>query len=317
MRFILFIVALVFVPCLTLAAEYKPGSVGYLYQDCKKALAESDSLRAAHGTYCGAFAEGYFMGVLSTSGFKLPAPNEGDQCFADKQREYQRLNERFCPALPGYDPKQDKAGETVYSVVDTVMLWARVNKGRFHQPATRALGSLVQPGAFCEKLPAPAVEVEINPGLLDLRWRDILGAKSLVSHKGKYEQCKADIETAKGRRSAFKATRCGAEITGFIAGLYASDHVHEPKASSAAQCAKPIERLYNSINPAKTMCVKRTTDPLYVARVFVENYELIRGQRRLLASMDVFDHGALGAVGYETIYRGFLCRNEFERRAGR
>lgn len=316
MKLLPFILAFfLMVPSISAASSYRPGSAGYLYEDCKTTLESAKSLKHAHDTYCGAFIEGYFMGVMASSSLRLPEPNEDDPCYDDKAREYKRINERFCPKLPTYDDKQDTPEAMMRKIVDMVDFWANRNDARLNASAIDVLGGLLQPGPLCDALPAPKSDVPVSDALLDLGWRDVFGVKGLVSHDDKYEQCVADIKEFGDNPSKFKGSRCGAEVSGFIAGLYASDHLKGPSQTPAAQCVKPIERLYASVNPRKTMCVKPKTHPLYVARVFVENYKLIRGNPGLLNGIDLFDPGALGAVGYETIYRGFMCRNEAEKRA--
>lgn len=315
MRLVLLFLALFLAPELCVAADYKPGSAGYLYEDCKQILGGAEDLKDAHDSYCGAFIEGYFMGVMASSSLKLPPPSEEDPCFEDKTREYARINERFCQALPTYDSKGDTPEQLIRKIVDMVELWGAQNKSRFDQPAISLLGTLLQPGSLCNSLPAPETETPVSKALLKLGWSDVFGIKGLVSHEKKYKQCLKDIEEFGKKPTEFKGSKCGAEVSGFIAGLYASDHLDKPSQTPIAQCVKPIERLYSSVNPRKTMCVKKSTHPLYVARVFVENYKLIRGNPGLLNGISLFDPGALGAVGYETIYRGFMCRNEAEKKA--
>lgn len=315
MKFIFAFLVLCFVPLTSAAADYKPGSAGYLYENCKEILAKAENLKMAHDSYCGAFIEGYFMGVMASGSLKLPMPSEDDPCFEDKTREYTRINERFCTKLPTYQSKQDTPESLIRQIVDTIELWKNKNETNLDKPAINYLSELLQPGKLCDSLPAPKSDVEISSALLKLGWADIFSVKKLVSHQKKYDQCVSDIEEFGDSPTAFKGSRCGAEVSGFITGLHASDHLDAPIKQPAEQCTKQIERLYNSVNPRETMCVKKTTHPLYVARVYVENYALIRGNPGLLNGIDLFDPGALGAVGYETIYRGFMCRNEAEKRA--
>lgn len=314
MRVLLTIIVFVLSSGIAQAEDYKPGTAGYLYNQCLKLVVGSGTpkLEDLHDTYCGHFVEGYVMGALSSSSFKLSEPNEEDPCFEDKTREYEHINNRFCPNIMHFDALKTTAGDLIRQIIDVSVFWAEQNKDKLNQPAAEVLSGLVQTGAFCDQLPAPHAEYVLN-GITTWQWPPLLNAKILVSHKKKYKQCQADIEAAKGDRAAFKATKCGAEITGFIAGLYASDNVYTPVQTPSKQCAKQIDRLYNGLNPAKSMCVKKNTDPLYIARIFTENFEFIGGAPGFFDGMDFFDPGALGAVGYETIYRGFLCRNEFER----
>ncbi len=85
-RFFIFI-AFLFIPALSYAATYKPGSVGYLYESCGEALKNSESVEALDATYCGGFIEGYTVGVAANA-TPLPPPAPADPCKAEKEKEH-------------------------------------------------------------------------------------------------------------------------------------------------------------------------------------------------------------------------------------
>ena len=76
----LFLLWMIFtcLPALAQAKDASAGSTAYVYESCKAALRDSADLKSIHATYCGAFAEGYFMGVMASSTLKLPAPDPKD-----------------------------------------------------------------------------------------------------------------------------------------------------------------------------------------------------------------------------------------------
>ena len=134
MRILIIFLALILGPNFAVAADYPPGSVGYLYEDCKQVLAQAESLKDAHKSYCGTFAEGFLMGVMSSSSLRLPEPAPDDPCYEDKAREYARINNRFCQKLPTYNAKDERPEALIHAVVNLAEQWAEQNEGIFNEP---------------------------------------------------------------------------------------------------------------------------------------------------------------------------------------
>lgn len=288
------------------AAEYKPGTVGYFYEDCRRALEESRTLTELQATVCGAFAEGYAGGALVMTATQIGGPAQGDPCAEEKQKEFDRINDRMCIYLPKLDPKQHTAGRMLDTAVQVLTRWIDFEKKRgksdpFKRDAAKELNKIITPGKFCDDLassyPVQNPAFVINPALQKIKAGDFLNTRKNVSLRAKYEQCRKDIEAADGDTAAFSGTRCGAEISGYIAGLYSTAHLQKNRAAPSKDCKKQIDRLYRSMDPAQTMCVHPDTDPLQVAEIFLRRFE----------GMKKKNTDAVGAVGYETIYKGFLC----------
>lgn len=287
------------------ALAAKPGSVGFLYDQCKTALAESKDPYELQQSYCGAFAEGYFAGVLSANWMLLPDPQKDDPCYEDKKREVQRINNRFCSALemPANIKEANPAG-LLKKLVETVEHWMVFQDKNMagdirKKTVMNVLNTMVEPGAFCADLGKDTVLArpipKINPALLQMtNMKSFLELKESFSLSAKYEGCKADIKAAGGDSETFKATRCGAELMGFATGVYSTAYLQQGRATPSAACEKEIDRLYRALDTAGGMCLSRNMDPLPVARAFVARYETL-GPNEAKASIKDLLPGAVGS----------------------
>lgn len=305
------------------AQFHTPGTAGFLLEECKKTLQNSESLSSAHNSYCGAFTEGYIMGLMLTHQGDMPKPNTSDPCRIDKEKAFSHINNRYCTRFPAITPENTSAGHMIEIIANIIGAWANHNPSLLKYDVVSALEPMLAPGQFCQNINAEMIDskdtvLPVNNKLKKISWADLLSAKSLVSLDNKNMQCLADIKASGGNHRAFKATKCGGEILGFITGVSSSNHLLMNRVNATPMCEKPIQRVYEGFNVSKTMCVHKNTDPLLVARVFTQNYKLIKGKpKKEWGWADLFDAGDLGAVGYETIYRGFLCRNEAELKAAK
>jgi len=309
-RFFLFVIfsLTVFAPA-SFSADYKPGTVGYFYEDCRVALEKSKTLTELQATICGAFAEGYAGGALVVSGGTITENIPDDPCAEEKKKEYERINNRMCVNLPKLDPKEHTAGYMLDIAVQTVTRWIDFEKKRgksdpFNRAAYKELNKIITPGKFCSDLaksyPVQNPAFVINPALQNIKAGDFLSTRKNVSLRAKYDQCKKDIADSAGDTAEFSGTRCGAEISGYIAGLHSIAHLQKNRVTPSKACKKQIDRLYKNLNPTQTMCVSNDTEPLAVAEIFVKGF----------ADVPKKTTDIVGVVGYETIYKGFLCTEQ-------
>lgn len=291
------------------AGTYAPGSIGFLYEDCQKALESSRSLPELYHTYCGAFVEGYITAYAIVGNATAFPEQKNDPCLEDKKNFNEIIKGRFCPNLPFYDQKKVTAAFALTDVTDIVSRWiAFLQKNRKGDPfqlrAAEEAGNLLRPGKFCHDLgqrnnDATSLFVT-NPALQNLKWADALKINQSMTFASKYEQCVSDITRAGGNIEKFRATRCGAEIEGFIAGLKSTDYLQESRREAAPECKKEINRMYRNLDIVKNTCVSADTDLLRVAEKFIEQVD-----RKSVAEKKAIP----ASIGYETIYRGFLCVN--------
>lgn len=286
------------------AAEYKPGRVGYLYDNCAAALEKSASPQEFLSTYCGGFVEGYGAGVLAVNNIPLTAPDEKDPCAIPKAEMYGRINARFCPALPDYSSGKVEPGTILQSAADIAARWIDFPKTKkqraalFKKQAMKEINAIIRPGKFCDALeqygPPKNPPFIINSALLKANWYDL--AKTGPSIADKISRCKSDLA-----QEDFSQTRCAAEITGFIAGLHATAHLQDHKQVKGA-CAKQIERFYTALDTPNSKCVSYETNPADIARVFTDNEkDWVQNAPALL-----------GAAGYYPVYYGYMCRAKSE-----
>jgi hypothetical protein len=286
------------------AENYAPGTVGHLYGNCRAALENSTKYTDLQKTYCGAFSEGYFWGALTTNNI-LAETGPGDPCGAEKEKEYRRINNRFCGNFPKLDSLSVTTGDALLAATGIVTRWIEFEKASspadpLKRGTLREVNGLVRPGPFCESLKEKRAVREppfkINPALMKLNLRDFLKAKASMSIETKYERCRKDVAQAQGDPQKFLSTRCGAEISGYISGVYSTRHLQTNRDTPPPQCRKEIDRLYKNLDAENTMCVAYNTNPLWVAEIFLKKYPEIKNTGN-----------GWGGIGNLIIYRGFLC----------
>lgn len=286
------------------AADYRPGTVGHLYADCRAALEGSTKLTELQETYCGSFTEGYVWGVLA-SNWTTPPIEDSDPCKADKTREYERINTRFCQSFPLLDPKSATTGDVLNAATDIVTRWIEFEKNNsksdpLKRGTLRVVNDIVKPGPFCDALatsyPTQEPPFVINPALVKTNLKDFFEARKGMTIAAKYERCKKDVETAGGDSKKFLSTKCGAEISGYISGVHATQHLQKNRTESTPECTKQIDRIYKNLDVTKTMCVSYDTNPLWVAEIFLTKYPEIKNPENLP-----------GGIGNLIMFKGFLC----------
>lgn len=312
MRFGLLIAAtIIAIPAHGEAKIYKPGSVGYLYESCQNMLEAGEKLEDIYQTYCAAFMEGYLAGASISNAVQLPPPRKNDPCEEEKAEDYARINARVCPNFPDYLAKSATPSFMISTASEIIGRWIDFNLKTdpdfLDRDAAIALGDLIQPGPFCDDLAKDTVvnakPITINPALLNIEWKNYLKIQNDVTIDRKYAQCKDDLNRHDtDKKFSFDVSWCGGEIQGFMAGLRSTSKLQSGRPAHSKQCDKQIARLYRSLNITETMCLKEGTKPIDIGRLFVQRYE-----RGIKKDPGFANLKALGAVGYETIYRGFLC----------
>jgi hypothetical protein len=288
------------------AEEYAPGTVGHLYENCRYALEGATKYTELQETYCGAFSEGYFWGVV-TSNWILDTNVQDGPCAEEERRERERINNRLCRNFIETDNEKFKnltTGDALKTATDVVTRWIEFEKrGADKDPLKRGtlreVNKIIQPGPFCDSLTKDYVVQEtpfvINPALMKTNLMDFMKAKAGMSMESKYERCKRDAEFAAGDAEKFLSTKCGAEISGYISGVHSTQHLQENRAELSPECKKPIDRLYKNLDVTQSMCVSYDTNPLWVAEIFIKKFPEFKSPSNQ------------GGIGNLIIYRGFLC----------
>ena len=292
--------ALVLYASLALASTYKPGSVGYLYDSCVAALKDSQTADAFDATYCGGFVEGYVTGVAATN-IHLPPPSPDDPCAAKKTIEFARLNNRFCANLPDYKNLSltdiNSIAPTAANIFFRWIDFLKTQKGdaALNAPVTAHLNDMIGKGHFCDQLPKTLSDKSnptIGPALQKLNLVKYIELQRSKTVSSEYAACAANYKAG-----AFNASRCGAEITGFITGALSMRDMPIKIQKPGDSCGKEIARLRKDLDPTKTMCVSKDVNSAVVAKIFLEK---IDGAKTNAAP-------GYGAAGFQPIYFGLLC----------
>ena len=303
------------------AQDYQPGTLGYYVQNCREVLANANDLAEVYKSSCGAFAEGYYSGVMIAAGQELKSPPPmHDGCDKVRAEEYQNLNHAICPNLP--IPKGADFFSPALLKTPALMLedWLSYKKAQgdsapMSRPIEDVLNELVRPGSFCDHLahfdasrPYP-----LSPALSQMNKGQILSFVRTLQKEDKTKRCEMDTGRFGGAPQMFPATRCGSEILGFMTGVQALSYLQPDYKDMPAACRKEIKRLYKSYDPRETMCLRPDTDPFKVALLYTGNAKMIKTASGRGNGWLDFDLYRAGELGYEVIYKGFLCRAQQQR----
>lgn len=270
------------------ALAYKAGSVGFIYNQCKITLEQSENLQQLQQSYCGAFTEGYFAGALNSGWIMLKDPPKDDPCYEDKNRENLRINNRYCSALTIKHHTDINPALMLSRLSEVIEHWISFNANKSNnvmkKPLISELNTLFSSGPFCNELKKHTVLERtiprLNPALQNIgNIKDIAKIKKNFTLAVKYKECVADINAAGNDPKKFQATRCGAEIMGFMTGLYSTAHLQQNREQPSKSCKKQIDRLYRSLNVTEGMCVKPELEPLAIARAFIDKYESLDSKK--------------------------------------
>jgi hypothetical protein len=256
---------------------YAPGTVGYLYEDCRAAV-RSETAAGFTGSYCFSFGIGYGFGGLNANGV-MPVVEKNDPCAADKEKLYDQYDARFCPAI--LKPPPEAVKNPVLSALHLFFGWVDFLKenGRddvLDQPVTTALNGMIAPGAFCDRVMAAQGKdfpYDMSPAVRKFTTNLLAVRKAVMarSYAAAYEECTKDSDDP----DSFRASLCGAEALGYLTGVNSTRQVldHRIEAGDKA-CAPAMTRIYHSLDVATYRCHGENTEPLLLALAFIrENKE--------------------------------------------
>lgn len=274
MRYIFSALALLILLAAPAAAdEYAPGTVGYLYEDCRRAVM-ADSAAAFQDSYCFHFGIGYAFGALSAQR-SLPAPDASDPCHADRLNLHTQREGLLCPIV-AYPPPY-ALQSPVLAALHMFFAWIEEQQDNaadiLHRPATTALNAILAPGAFCDRAMAyrgRPFPYDINPAVSRFAGNVLAVRKAVMARTTAttVEQCRADSAAP----DRFRTSNCGAEITGYLTGIYAQ---HIPAAERLAarneSCAPALGRIYQSLDVGQYRCHAPGTEPLLLALAYIRD----------------------------------------------
>lgn len=267
-------------PAKASAQAYEPGTIGYVYESCMASLRESESAEEFEKSYCGYFIAGTMVGLLHSNYILLTEPEETDPCKQAKNKEYDRINSRWCKNIE--EKLEGDKPETHFIILkewgDFLKLEGKA-ENIFVLPVTMAWRySQINGKSFCtyvDEMKAEDLGKEvINPDVLKGFVKNFdTGTTTLMAE---YESCRNDIRMAAGNSQKFAETKCGAEILGFIAGLFSTEHLQYNRGEVIPSCKKEIDDLYENLDVTARSCIKENTSPLWLAGLFVQSVDELR-----------------------------------------
>lgn len=256
------------------AEDYAPGTLGYLHADCKKAI-QAETAPAFVGSYCARFISGYFWGY-SSSNYMTPAVKAGDPCKADVERLFEHIKGRTCRSVavwPDYAKK-----EPILSVMHLFFGWVDYLKesGKddvLNKQASAVFNDMIAPGPYCEMVDSfdgDLTRYQLSPALHKIRNNPLALKKAYdeMIARPAQEQCARDT----GNPDAFRASLCGAEVMGYVAGLNAGAWVDDNRLPAEDPACQPgVTRLYNNLDAAGYRCVPPEADPILLTLEYLKD----------------------------------------------
>ncbi len=241
---------------------YPPGTIGYLYEDCKKAV-KAESIKDFQASWCGAFIEGYKAGAFSAAmmnhhkqDYYKPRP----QCEQAAQKERENIrNPYICPHLRYL---MAEAG-TPINIIKGLPIWIEWEKknapGILNHDLAPHINKAIKSPDFCEYAIAGKFKTQlfsVNPALANLderTWEKTVRAIPLPEIHER-EDCKPET-LEKMDESSFAKSTCGAATIGMFAGMYLTDtpaRAHDP------ECAEDINAIRKQEIAARQACLPET-----------------------------------------------------------
>lgn len=268
-------------------SNHPPGSIGYIQDSCRDAIKNSTSFEEFNKTYCGDFLAGFNHGALAANWIIFSyGPNE--ECRAEKEVAANHIDSRFCKIFDKKKGLMLWIPEELYPATAFRYLngWVAAlehshpNQNILDTPITYA-NQLSYKTIDCNTLRA-AIEnqqekpLDINSSLNGIDWKTLFKNKETISvgrpiYQESYSGCKKDMETTHLNPEKFKATRCGAEIIGYMTGLLTTDHLQYDYTPIEGNCKSVIDDLYQNISVAKDGCIHPDTAPARIAEQFILN----------------------------------------------
>jgi len=336
MRLLLWgLLALMLMPSTSYSAEqnlpiYAPGTIGYLYEDCKISF-KKDTTDEFFTTYCGGFFEGLIAGSFVSNYILLLEPSDSDPCANDKKIANDIINSRFCLKGGIYSShSNNKRKARINFLSETFKLfsmWLEYN-GRYRDPSEIMNADIIADFMtfatdtdFCAYLEENEPEynpIEINQTLLETDWSKAFFDDSKRKWIDTYNQCQTDILSSNNNSAGFKRTRCGAEITGYLTGLNSTSHLQSRRPDSSPSCRSEISALFDEIDVMRRSCVTDRTDPLYIAKIFIKTTESAiagkchnAGEQHYPKNSDfLYTTSVTGFAGYLPIWYGEVCKEQ-------
>lgn len=247
------------------AEDYAPGTLGYLHANCREAV-QSETVDNLVGSYCARFFSGYVQGYMRAN-WIVPGGDAKDPCHAEMTRQYEHIENRTCQTVRNR-PAFTKT-EPILSVMHMFFGWVDFLKengqdDKLQKPAAAVFNDMIRPGPYCavmENFSGDLTRYELSPALHKIRNNPIVLKKAydaLIARPAQ-EQCARDSANP----DAFRASLCGAEVSGYIAGMNSTKWIQENKLPAQNESCQPgVTRLYNTLDAPARTCIRPETDPV-------------------------------------------------------
>ena len=257
--------------------KYAPGTIGYVYESCKVSLEHETTFEAYQRTYCGRFLSGLMVGMIN-SNWIYRFQKENDPCKEARDIAYEHIEARKCNDVEQDENTKNDGSEFYYLINDWLAYIdnSGLKQEAFSQPAPKLWRYYTRQNQFCKyRAENPDSEKEriiINPALsqdLVKNFKKFFGSGT-VPWDENYEGCKQDLYISKGSRMAFASTPCGAEILGYLAGLYSTKSLQENPPKIEGVCKSDIDALYDELDITARYCYNEDENILKLGSIYLK-----------------------------------------------
>lgn len=244
---------------------YPPGTIGYLYEDCQKAV-KADTIKDFQASWCGMFIEGYMSGAFAASMINHHKPHHYQarpQCQQAAQKERENIQNPYtCPHLHYLMTE----AQTPVNIIKGLPIWIEWEKKNTPNILSRTLAphinKAVKTPDFCKYVIAGDFKTQpfsVNPTLGNIdekTWAKTIRAIPLPEFHER-QDCKPET-LEKMDESSFAKSTCGAAIIGMFAGMYLTD---TPALAHDSECAEDINTIRKQEIAARQACLPETLTP--------------------------------------------------------
>ncbi len=298
-------------------SAYKPRSIGYIYEECKKTLGVKN-IDEFNETYCGNFLSNYWIGLINSNFILVGDPLDG-VCKERIIAENQKINDRGCASKQRESLEKEKL--TMPFFLQYLLSLGDYPAFSNKEILNQRLVELYFSSEICTTLQSRMdqsyknyKDAEITRNISAEEIKNLDKQKRMTQQET-YSQCSQDIKASDGVADEFDKTICGAQINGFLEGYLSNYYFSEAQIKRLKdkkpfdECDKEALDLYTQINAGPKTCITPATRSIDVAKRFVRVYEKERNYpssdertRNLLAANT---NGSM--PGYIIVYFGHSC----------
>lgn len=251
---------------LSKAETYSPGTIGYLYEDCQKAV-QSETIEDFEKSWCGTFIQGYMDGAFAAmmkNHHNKDYPKTIAQCDEATRKERENIrNSNTCPHLHYLLTE----AENPLNIARGLPIWVSWEKQHdtniLNQYASPHINRIIKSKNFCKYVIENKFDTKpfaANPYLVKISSKEWEAASKKIRENARqnYKICIKEYANS-GNSEKFAASLCGASNIGLLSGVYYTDTL--PVEQVDQVCATDIEIIRKHEITVQELCLPNDLSP--------------------------------------------------------